>query len=251
MTQFRPPTDDEILSVRDREVSTVLQLLDDARSTRIPRVVEVRGEPGIGKTALLRAIASRASKSGWLVASATCLSIQENVPFSAARRLVRELFHALSLRSESYVAGLDALFDDRGEPYDPVRALVRLLEGASFDFSVLLTIDDWQWADRDSSAALRDVLQNLTDCALAVQIGRRTGDRNDDGITPDSNLELEPLSDSAAASLLVTLASDIDPTVVNEIVRYARGNPFDLVALTQLVVEEGVFSEESVRLSRR
>ena len=211
----------------------------------------MRGEPGIGKTALLRAIASRASESGWLVASATCHSRQENIPFSAARKLVRALFQALRSRSENYVVGLQALFDDRGEPLDPVRALVRLLEGASLDYCVLLTIDDSQWADRDSSAALRDVLQNLIDCAVVVQMGKRTGDARGEGITPDSVIELEPLSDPTAASIVISLASDVDPRVANEIVRHARGNPFDLVALTQLVVEDGVFKEESVLLSRR
>ena len=75
----------------------------------------------------------------------------------------------LSLAPEAYVAEQSALFD-------LACGLVRLLEEASTESPILVTIDDIQWADEQSLGVLKFFARNLASVRVFLLIGHRSED---------------------------------------------------------------------------
>ncbi|HEX6243755.1 MAG TPA: BREX system ATP-binding domain-containing protein [Polyangiales bacterium] len=158
----------EELGALERSLQRVSQ---DGRA----KLVVVEGDSGIGKTALVRALAERARASGHWVLAGRCYEA-ESVPFKAFDQLFDDLARQLRARRKE---GLDryrprnaALLarvfpalsvlrperrSDAPQPVDPVelkvratRALTELLARMSDEQPLLVCMDDLQWADADS-----------------------------------------------------------------------------------------------------
>src|SRR6476620_3491059 len=83
---------------RERELGTLYSLIDGAPERGGALVV--RGEAGIGKSAVLAAAGQHARECGMLVLSATGVQAEANLPFAGLHQLLRPI-----------LAGLDALPD--------------------------------------------------------------------------------------------------------------------------------------------
>jgi hypothetical protein len=169
----------------ERELAALGTALDRARAGQ-QALVLVRGEPGSGKTSLLRAFARTARARGACVVEGRCY-VHENVPFNALDGVVDALTQHLRAASPGWLAGVLADedvrllarcfpvmarvpgFDPRaGDLADPVaeaalrrrafRALKALLGRTAQDRPLILLVDDLHLADVDSAALLRELL---------------------------------------------------------------------------------------------
>jgi DNA-binding CsgD family transcriptional regulator len=220
------------------------------------QVIELTGDPGIGKTRLLAELARRAGERGFLVLEGRAQHSGGRVPF-----------YALADALDDHLAGLDAgvreadrdvlssIFPSLRRPglenaslvferYRLFRAVRALLESLASPELVLL-LDDMQWADEDTAELLAQLLRQPPRrpvlLALAYRCRQaparlRAAVAAARGDYPPACLSLGPLSEAEAEAMLRGRGSRSWRRAVYQA---SGGNPFYLDALARRAQEEG------------
>src|SRR5258708_37652970 len=162
---------------RAAELQAIDQALASARLGKSSRLV-IRGEPGIGKTAILEyAIGQAASMR---VLSARGVEFEADVPFSGLHELLHPTLglldrlppiHASALRSS---LGLGPRIE--ADRLIVGAAVLGLISAYAEERPLVVTIDDAQWLDRASSEAIRFAARRLFADPVAVLIAIREGE---------------------------------------------------------------------------
>jgi AAA ATPase domain len=217
---------------RHSERETLERLLYDARNGR-SAVLVVRGEAGVGKSALLRAVSEQAS--GLRVAQIAGVESEMELPFAGLHQLCGPMLGQLtSLPDPQQRALRVALGLAAGET--PDRFLVALgaltlLSEVAEEQPLLCVVDDAQWLDDASRQVLGFVARRLLAEPVAILFGTR--DTSSDGVLSDlPALALEGLGDDDARELLAAVVPGrLDERVRDRIVAETRGNPLALLEL--------------------
>ena len=141
-----------------RAESGALGRLFDAVRIGESRAPVVRGDPGVGKTALLEHLAGRVSDSGCRIERATGVQSEMELVFSGLHQLCASMLdHAESLPGPQREALRTAFGLAAGPP--PDRFLVGLgvlglVSEVAGERPLICVIDDEQWLDRASVQAL-------------------------------------------------------------------------------------------------
>src|SRR5215510_4008563 len=126
-----------------------------ARGERSAALV-LRGEPGIGKTALLSYAADSAHDMTLL--RCTGIEAEHELPFAGMHQLVRPCVDLIGRLPDPQAAALRSAlglsFDDVGDRFLVSVGLLSLLAEACEDGPVLCCVDDAQWLDQPSAEAL-------------------------------------------------------------------------------------------------
>ncbi|GAA3367398.1 LuxR family transcriptional regulator [Streptomyces sannanensis] len=204
--------------------------------TGVPRMggsLVVLGEPGVGKTALLAAVAQEAESAGMQVLHATGVQYRAQTSYGALRQLLTSV-----PESRAAVADLPALAAaldfkrGRAPGQDAVaEAVVTLVAELSRKQPVLLVLDDAQWLDRASAAILGRVVRRLPNSGAGTLCSVRLGDES---FFDHSGLplhELGPLSEAASEELLSRRFPALAPRVRRRLMADAEGNPLALLEL--------------------
>jgi DNA-binding CsgD family transcriptional regulator len=212
--------------------------LDDmvaaARRGRSGAVV-LRGEAGIGKTALLRHVVG--SATGCEVLRASGVESEMELPFAGLQQLCAPLLDRLGELPGPQRDALRTAFGlAEGDPPDRFLvglAVLTLLAGAAADRPVVCVVDDAQWLDRVSAQTLAFVARRLAAESVALVFALRvpTSMRLLEGI---AELEVRGLPDADAHALLAAgLRGPLDRQVRDRIVAETHGNPLALLELPQ------------------
>ncbi len=179
---------------RSRQCGTVDRLLADVRAGR-SRALVIRGEPGIGKTALLGYAGQSAADFG--VARAGGVESEMELPFAALHQLCGPMLDRLDRLPGPQRGALAVAFglESGGAPDRFLVGLgvLSLLSDVAMDKPLLCLIDDAQWLDQASGQALAFVARRVDAEPVAVIFGTRDpGPQDDLAGLPD--LVLGPLS---------------------------------------------------------
>ncbi len=193
----------------------------------------LRGEAGIGKTALLEHVAS-GSTDCWVL-RAVGIESEMELPFAAVHQLVQPLIEGLESLPPPQREALETAFGlTSGEPPDRFfvgLALLSLLSAQAEGRPVVCLVDDAQWLDRASAQALSFVARRLHAEPVAIVVAERDGDAPSEfeGLP---ELRLRGLSERDAA-LLVTSSTlgPLDKSVHERVIAEAHGNPLALLEL--------------------
>ncbi|MEU5691833.1 LuxR family transcriptional regulator [Actinosynnema sp. NPDC020468] len=219
---------DGLLGRRD-ETSRLQVLLDEARGSRGGAAV-VRGEPGIGKSALLDQLTT--SATDFLVVCASGVEFETDLPYSALHQLCVPLLEHLDALPTRHRAALRIAFGlDTGTP-DPFLAgaatLGLLLE---HDRPLLCVVDDAQWLDRASARALAFVARRVAAEQVAVVFAARADVAELDTLP---RVDVRPLGEPEARALLAReIRAPLDEQVRDRVLAEARGNPLAVVELAR------------------
>ncbi|BEL02006.1 LuxR family transcriptional regulator [Actinoplanes sichuanensis] len=213
---------------RHRERETLDRLLRDVRAGR-SRVLVLRGEPGVGKTALLDYLTEHAP-AGRVVRSAG-VEPETELAYSALQQLCAPLLEHLDRLPEPQRDALSTAFGlSSGRPPEGLvigLAVLGLLAEAAAEQPLICVVDDAQWLDRMSEVILTFVARRLDSESVALIFAVRGTVL--DGL-PD--LLLEGLPDAEARALLDSvLPGLVDTRVRDRIVAETRGNPLALLEL--------------------
>jgi predicted ATPase len=185
---------------RDAELAALNDLLDRAREG-ISGALVLRGDAGIGKTALLAQITERAG--GFQIIRVTGIEEEAELPFAGLHLLLRS---ALDRITELPVVQADALRGALGlaKAGPPDRFLVglavlSLLAELAADRPLLCVVDDAHWLDRASADALLFTARRLDTESVVMLFGTRPGVFLAAGLP---ELILQGLSAQAATELL-------------------------------------------------
>jgi len=215
---------------RSNECAALEELLDVVRGGQ-SRVLVLRGEPGVGKTALLEHAVDAAS--GFRIVRAFGVEAEMELPFAALQTLCAPMLDRLHRLPEPQRAAIGTAFGLSGSA-PPEQLLVglaslSLLADASREQPLLCVIDDAQWLDRASGQALAFVARRLLADSVAVLFAAR-GPRQE--LAGLAELSLRGLDDDAARALLAwVIAGPIDERVRDRVVTETRGNPLALLEL--------------------
>ncbi|MBK8792116.1 MAG: protein kinase [Holophaga sp.] len=250
---------------RAREMGILLQSFDRVREGA-PRIVQMRGASGLGKTFILRRFLRELHRlePRALLLSGRCYE-QETVPFKALDSLVDALCqHLRQLSTETlesllpaHTRALARLFpvlqqlpsvaggvEDGPEPMEfrrrAVQALREILTRLATAQPVVLAIDDLQWGDPDSAALLVELMAppEAPPLLLLLCSTREPGEPSIflealDTAAPFAKntliLELKELPESEARSLALALLGPDFPDgsqAAERIARESGGNPF-------------------------
>ncbi|MFF1786425.1 AAA family ATPase [Kitasatospora sp. NPDC058243] len=226
---------------REHEQSVVAGLVDAAREGR-SGVLLLRGEPGIGKTALLDHAVGRAGEA-FRVVRAAGVEYEAELPFAGLSLLLApglDRLHALPGPQRRALEAAFGLAEERA-PADRLLvglATLGLLAELAAEQPLLCIVDDAQWLDDASLDALLLAARRLQAEGVALLLAARTG-----GAAPElpttgfPELRLTGLPEPDAARLLDHRAGPDLPAAVRErLLVEAAGNP---LALTELPIATG------------
>ncbi|GAA3938516.1 ATP-binding protein [Actinoplanes auranticolor] len=197
------------------------------------RVLVVRGEPGVGKTALLDHLADRASRVGCRLVRVAGVQSEMELAFAGLHQLCLPLLHYAEQLAAPQRDALRTAFGLVGGP-PPDRffvglAVLSLLSAAGGDRPVVCVVDDEQWLDAGSAQVLGFVARRLLADPVGLVFGAREPGAELAGLP---ELRVDGLQDDQARALLDSaLTAPLDGRVRDLLVAEARGNPLALLEL--------------------
>src|SRR5713226_2226942 len=218
---------------REPELLAIDGALAAARLGKSSRLV-IRGEPGIGKSALLQhAIAQAAAMR---VMTARGVEFEANVPFAGLHELLQPALkmldrlppiHASALRSS---LGLGARIE--ADRLIIGAAVLGLISAYAEEAPLLITVDDAQWLDRASSEAIGFAARRLFADPVAILIAVREDEESPLIAAGLPELSLRGL-DQASATALLERAADgkVSSDLARRMLDATGGNPLALLEL--------------------
>jgi len=246
--------EDPILVGREEEVEALRRIVrgagsgadTGAESGGRPTVVLLTGEPGIGKTRLLREMVGDVRSLGGWTLSGQVFETEEVRPYGAWAEMLRQLPPGLlDTRMRRALSGLltgpaelrSPGPTERTQLFDAVRLLLERLARARGPG--LLVLDDVQWLDASSAALLHYVTRTLGSSPLVLALSAREEEippgsstaralkaLNDAGIL--QRIPLRRLDADETGALVRSVDRSLDPEPV---FATSEGNPFFALAV--------------------
>jgi DNA-binding CsgD family transcriptional regulator len=226
---------------RRRESILIAGMLEAVRERGGALVV--RGEAGVGKSALLAQAGAVASDAGLLVLTATGVQPETNLPFAGLHRLLRPVFaHVDGLPMVQRDALLAAFgMSDAAAPDHFLIALaaLELLSDAAGVSPVVLIVEDAQWLDPPTADVLAFVGRRVQSDPIVLLAAIREGYENSPLGSGLPELQLARLDDQCARDLLDAHSPDLVPAVRERVLHEAAGNPLALRELPVALASRG------------
>jgi DNA-binding CsgD family transcriptional regulator len=222
-TRARPPA----LIGREDEREVLDRLIDAVRGGE-SRALVLRGDMGVGKTALLEYLVEQAH--GCRVVRAAGVESEMEFCFAGLHQLLAPLLNRLELLPAPQHAALTTAFGlspgSAPDRFFVALAVLSLLGDVAEEQPLICVVDDEQWLDRASAQALAFVARRLE--AESVGLAFAVRGRSDE-LAGLPELVVEGLSEGDAHALLdLALSGPLDERVRDQIVSETRGNPLAL-----------------------
>ena len=244
-----------MLSGRDVELGTLRGLLSGAGDGQGGTLL-LTGQPGIGKSALLDALAREAPE--FCVLRATGYEAESQLPYAGLHLLLHRALDRLEVLPGPQRAALSTAFglaaQDAAERPDSLlislAVLTLLSESAEAGKPVLCLVDDAHWFDHPSLSALIFAARRLGTEKVAIVLAAREGctllERS--GLP---GLEIRGLSTDAAEAVLALRTEAVSGPARTRILAQAHGNPLALLELPAVAGFEGTGLEPAPELPER
>jgi tetratricopeptide (TPR) repeat protein len=270
MTEVRPPAAASAsLWERDAEVAAVTRAVDAlcADPSAPGALLALRGDAGLGKTALLaetRRIAEARDRAVWSARGGETL---RSVPYNVVRQLLQPAL--ITMHPEEARDHLGDCYDIVGpalgiaepgerqaDPQGVCDALVAVVRGlVDRDGPLVLLLDDVHWADQETLRWLAALAEHLGDLPVLLVIAYRPDDVTEDSAryldaavraADARTATLSVLTPEATAGLTrATLGPRADAPFCREVWAVTGGNPYDTVELLAKVRDSALAPVEA------
>jgi DNA-binding CsgD family transcriptional regulator len=226
---------------RGSELSRLRGLIDPPPAES--KALVVLGDPGIGKTALLRDAARQARTATWRVLPADGRESEQDLAFAGLHQLLLPVLDRVADLPGRQAKALQGAFGLSADPAPPDAlltgiAVLTLLSGLSEDRPLLVVADDAQWLDRGSLDALAFAARRLESEPLVLLLGAR-------GSLPPPGFErgfpelaLGPLNLQDAERLLDVQPHPPRGWARQQVLAQAAGNPMALIELSRVIAAD-------------
>jgi DNA-binding CsgD family transcriptional regulator len=217
-----------MLQDRHGECEALDRLLEAVRAGE-SRVLVLRGEPGVGKSALLEYVVEHAS--GCRLGRAVGIQSEMELAFAGLHQVCAPMLDRLERLPAPQQDALRTAFGLRaGSAPDRFLlglAVLSLLADVAEEQPLICVVDDEQWLDHASAQILGFVARRLVAESVALVIAARVPS---DDVAGLPELVVEGLRESDARALLDSaLTGPLDGRVRDQIVAETRGNPLALL----------------------
>jgi len=227
----------------------------------------LRGETGVGKSALVDHVAAFARQDGQRVIRAAGVEAESELPYAGLHQLLYPVLSELEPSDDDDGAWrrLGAVFGRaEGDPPSVMAlgiAVLSLLTRAADEQPVVLVLDDGQWLDEPSADVCGFVGRRLAGSRVKLLVAVRTdiASRFDTAALPE--LSVAPLDHEAAALLLDQRYPRLGRRARQAVLEQAEGNPLALLELPAHlgrtvgqpddVLPDDVFGQPGAALPRR
>ncbi|BAU87695.1 luxR family transcriptional regulator fused with ATPase domain [Streptomyces laurentii] len=213
------------------------EVVADTRAGR-SQVLVLRGEAGVGKSALLEYLAENAA--GCRVLRAVGVESEMELPFAGLHQLCAPLLGQLDRLPDPQHEALSVAFGLRagGAPdrFLVGLAVLSLLAEVAEERPLVCVVDDAQWLDRVSAQTLAFAARRLLAERVALVCAVRTSEpaAGGDPWRGLREITVQGLRDDDAGALLDSLVPGrLDARVRDPIVAETHGNPLALLELTR------------------
>src|SRR3954469_5800757 len=241
---------------RRRECEALDRLVATVRGGQ-SAVLVIRGEAGVGKSALLTYLIERAS--GCRIARAAGVESEMELPFAGLHQLCAPMLDRVDRLPAPQRDALATAFGlSAGDPPDRFLvglAVLSLLSEVAEEQPLVCVLDDAHWQDRASAQTLAFVARRLLAEAVGFVFAVREPSPTQD-LAGLPELFVAGLDEADASTLLHSaIAGRLDERVTDRIVAESRGNPLALLelprGLTPAELAGGVGSLDVVALGHR
>ncbi len=271
--QTQEPSRHHSFNGREREFALCVDAFNQIRHGQVSHVL-IRGDIGVGKTALLDRLDLAASLDGLNLVRVQCHALERALPFAVIAGIVYQLsdmqgaigtdphhLSALAAIAPGVRAKFPRIHDVQGATNSEnarllfTEAFLGLLIAVAEAGPTALLIDDLHWADDASVAVLHLAIRRLKAVPVAIicaastetaNSGYLTAQFRDESMPYCTLVDLPPLTEKEAAAVLGSLldskAVDPGPAVRQAILRTAEGNPMALDLLVSDWVKRGTSS---------
>jgi DNA-binding CsgD family transcriptional regulator len=232
---------------RDRELAELYAFVDGIEERGGALVV--RGEAGIGKSALLAAGKERAQQQGVKVLSTTGALSEAQLAFAGLHQLLLPLLGGLDLLPDPQRRALEAAFGiaegDAPDLFLISLATLGVVAERAAERPLLFVIEDAHWLDRPSSEVLEFVARRVESDPAMLLFAVREGVPSsfDDAGLPE--LSLAGLDRNASSALLDLAAPTLPSELKRRILEEAAGNPLALLELPAAAAGLGTDAAQS------
>jgi DNA-binding CsgD family transcriptional regulator len=225
---------------RSAECAALERLTADARQGRSATLV-LRGEPGIGKSALLRYAADQAK--GVTVVQARGMESEAELAFSGLADLTRPLLGHLPGLPKVQAAALKAALalgpPVSGDRFTIAVATLTLLGAAAERRPLFVIVDDAHWLDGPSAEVIGFVARRLQAEGIVLLLALRDGEVSSVDVTGLAELAVQGLDPVDAEALLRQQhTAPIVAGVAAQLARATGGNPLALLEVPSLLSPE-------------
>jgi DNA-binding CsgD family transcriptional regulator len=232
---------------RDRELAELYALVD--RIEERGGALVVRGEAGIGKSALVAVAKERALGRGVTVVSTAGALSEAQLAFAGLHQLLLHLLGGLELLPDPQRRALEAAFGiaegDAPDLFLIGLATLGLVAERAAETPLLFVVEDAHWLDRPSSDVLEFVARRVEADPAILLFAVREGVASslDDAGLPE--LPLGGLDQDASSALLDLAAPTLPSELKRRILEEAAGNPLALIELPAAAAEVGTRAAQS------
>ncbi|EXG82393.1 helix-turn-helix transcriptional regulator [Cryptosporangium arvum] len=228
-----PHAELETLFGREVELANIRRFLQSIRHGGDMRMV--RGEPGVGKSALLAAAADLADAEGMRVLPANGSEFEAEISYSLLNQLLLPLYTDMQKLPPALRDALTVALGFGSGPAPAAllvcNAALMLLTTVAKKKPALLIVDDVQWVDRPSAVVLGFVARRVRGTPVGVIAASRTGTESFLDSRGLTEVTVDPLSDEASARLVDTRFPALTDRVRQRLLDLAQGNPLALLEL--------------------
>ena len=214
---------------REREQRLIEKLLAQARGGASAALV-IRGEAGIGKTAVLE---HAAAESGMRALRCIGVESEHDLPCAGLEALFRPVIELIERLPGPQAAALRSAFGlSSGRVEDRLLlglATLGLLAEATEEEPLLCLVDDLQWLDGPSAQALLFAARRLGAEGVVILFAVRDDPADWFEVPGLEQLTLSPLSDTAAREVVASRReAGLGRVAEQRLLREAAGNPLAL-----------------------
>ncbi|MGB3485070.1 MAG: AAA family ATPase [Mycobacterium sp.] len=226
-----------------------------AAVTRRGSALVVEGEPGIGKTTLLTAVARWADDNGFLVLSCAGVQSQANVGYAGMHELVHPILdHVDALpvhQRRALLAAFGLAEDELPNPLLIGVAMLGLIEEVAAHRPLVLIVDDAQWLDESSLHVLTFVGRRVAPSPVLVLCASRPqADGEPARLISLPRLTLDPLDGAMSRAVIKEVVSEageqqLSKLAQRRVLAEAAGNPLAIEELAKALMSSGELSTVS------
>ncbi|MFE6895197.1 AAA family ATPase [Streptomyces sp. NPDC057694] len=193
------------------------------------------GEPGVGKTVLLDAIAESAADAGARVLRVAGVQFEADISYAALNQALLPLKDTVEALGSAHREALHiALGFGAGQPPERLvvfNAALAALQDAAGETPVLIAVDDLPWVDRVSAAVFGFIARRLSGTRIRFIATMRSGAGGffESGGLP--TYELPPLDAESAGHLVDARFPRLGRQIRRRVLNAAQGNPLALLEL--------------------
>lgn len=198
----------------------------------------LRGQPGVGKTALLEDTLTRASDAGMTVVQLTGLESETKLGYAALHRVIRPFMHRLDAlpqpQRDALRSSLGLTDEVPANKFLVALSVLTLLTDIASEHPLLCAVDDAHWLDIESAAVLGFVAQRLHADPVAVLFCVRDPLEVPAPLTGLPIYAIDGLSQQGALDLLHSVTPGwLSPEVATRLVAETMGLPLALIELAR------------------